>query len=303
MASDTPRPHRRTRRLVRRYLDPRRPWDRRRDAALREHLRDCEPCRDHYRRAVVAHRLMVGGDADTPSGFETRRQMDAVLPAEGPRVTKRPAVVVGVLAGAAAAAALVLTVLPPRADEASGPATSPETLDLRTRGGEEERPAAGLGVSGVDADGAEYEILASDGVRRGDWLRLSYSNDREDLDHLAVTGLQADREPILYAPAPPDETESLSIGTGRTVTLPFEAAVGDDHAVGPLRLVALFTADPLGAAALEAALAGVDAEAPAADLEAALRDTLDLGDEAVVQVLATDVLPARSGQEVPADGP
>ena len=66
-------------RLIARYLDPARSWSGSQDAKMRELLRDDGSARATYDRSVALHRAALGADLDRPSGFESRRMMDAVL--------------------------------------------------------------------------------------------------------------------------------------------------------------------------------------------------------------------------------
>lgn len=296
------RPHRTAQALVQRYLDASRPWTAAAVGELRVHLRDCDPCRDAYRRAVVSHRVMVGSPADMPSGFEQRRMADAVIegalgPASALGSSSPAAALVGWRAalgalGACAAAALVFFFVQPPVDP--GPESDP-TFRARGASGSVERPLAGLGISGVTEAGDEYEAVASDAAIQGDWLRFYYSNEDPRLGHLFVVGLQAGRAPIWYAPMPPEEAESLAIGQGKQIKLPMESRVSARHAAAPLAVVALFTARPLGVdvvgPALDRSVAGLASSA----LEAALRERLGLEAGDVVQVLETRVVP-RSGE-------
>ncbi len=290
------RPHKQAQALIRRYLDPGRPWTAAADGDLRGHLRDCDPCRDAYRRAVVTHRVLVGSPADMPSGFEQRRMADAVIDgALGEAETSRGGALVGWRAalgalGACAAAALIFFTIQP-----SAMPTPEHDSTLRARGGQDHGPLVGLGISGVTEGGDEYEAIASDAAVQGDWLRFYYSNEDPRLTHLFVVGLQSDRDPIWYAPMPPEETESLAITQGKQVKLPMENKVSERHVAAPLAVLALFTSRPLTVAdvgpALDRTLAGL---APS-DLEAAVRTRLGLEETDVVQVLQTRVVP-RAGE-------
>lgn len=186
---------------------------------------------------------------------------------------------------AMATAALVLVVVQPWS-------TQPED-ELRARGTAEERIAEGLvgmGVSGVPSGGgAEYEVIASKRVAAGDYLRFSYSNERNELGHLFVFALQERKTPHWYAPMPPYENRSAVIGHGTGETLPFEIEIGDSHAAGRLRIVAVFSEASLEfdstASRLGPDLFGLADEA----LIEEVRSRLNLSTSAVIQVLETQV--------------
>ncbi len=286
--------------LIAHYLDPRRRWDAASEATLRQLLRDDDAARSAYRQAVTLHRAMVGGDPGTPSGFEQRRMMEAVVEAratDADRARLRWSVAwLAPLMAAAVAAALLFTVPPaPSLDAGDGPDVHDPTL--RARGSNADRgPLVGLGLSGVTEDGGEYEVVASEGVSIADYLRLSYTNERPELHHLFVFGLQAGGGPLWYAPLPPDETQSLPITTGRTIQLPFENKVAARHVTGPVRVVAIFTAEPvtvsLAQERLDAApLAGADLDA----LGELVRQQLGLPESAVVRGVDVNVRPAARG--------
>ena len=272
-------------RLIRRYLDPTRSWSGSQDARMRALLRDDEEARGLYDRSVGLHRAALGGDPSQPSGFESRRMMETVLEhASAPAERESLAPVRGWVT-AMATAALVLVVVQPWS-------TQPED-ELRARGTAEERIAEGLvgmGVSGVPSGGgAEYEVIASKRVAAGDYLRFSYSNERNELGHLFVFALQERKTPHWYAPMPPYENRSAVIGHGTGETLPFEIEIGDSHAAGRLRIVAVFSEASLEfdstASRLGPDLFGLADEA----LIEEVRSRLNLSTSAVIQVLETQV--------------
>ena len=272
-------------RLIRRYLDPARSWSGAQDAKMRELLRDDDSAREIYDRSVALHRAALGGEVEKPSGFESRRMMEAVLErSTAPKAQERTLTVRG-WATALATAALVLLVVKPWAPQ-------PQE-QIQSRGAAEQRMEeglVGLGVSGVPAaGGAEYEVIASKRVEAGDYLRFSYSNERNELGHLFVFALQERKAPHWYAPMPPYENRSAVIGHGTGETLPFEAEIGATHVPGRLRIVAVFSEESLSfettASRLGPDLFGM-AEKELADT---VRARLELSTQAVIQVLETRV--------------
>jgi hypothetical protein len=272
-------------RLVGRYLDPAHSWSDKEDARLRALLRDDDGARAHYDRSVAIHRAALGTDPAQPSGFESRRMMAAVVDAtSAPRTQRSTASVRGWTTALAAAAIAILVIKP----------WAPAPVDsIQSRGAAEERLEAGLvgvGVSGVPArGGVEYEVIASKRVTQGDYLRFSYSNERNELGHLFVFGLQERKAPYWYAPMPPFENRSLAISHATGQTLPFEAEVGADHRRGRLRIISIFSERSLSLDEATAKLGpGLFAMADG-ELSDAVHQRLGLSDRAVVQVLETRV--------------
>ncbi len=278
MASPT---HDQADRLIRTYLDPTKAWTPRKEGALRALLRESDEARQRYDQAVVTHRLLVGADPELPSGFERGRMMQALLPEAAASRARAPwAWALGALAGAALVALLVLR----------GPALLPDD-GLQARGGAEPSAAAYLGLTGVDEGGGEYEVVASQGVRLKDYLRLSVRVKDPALRYLFVLSLQAGEPPIWIAPLP-GEGQSLAVAAGPTRELPFEVAVSAHHTLGAARLVAIFTPAPLSLDEVEAALRAGDLGAlPARDLAPRLRALLHLPPKAVVQPIAMRIIP------------
>jgi hypothetical protein len=272
-------------RLVGRYLDPAHSWSGKEDARLRVLLRDDEVARAFYDRSVAIHRAALGTDTAQPSGFESRRMNQAVVDTAVAPSAQRSTVSVRGWATALATAAIAILVIQPWA---------PAPVDsIQSRGAAEERLEAGLvgvGVSGVPADGGmEYEVIASKRVTQGDYLRFSYSNERNELEHLFVFGLQERKAPHWYAPMPPFENRSLSISHATGQTLPFEAKVGEDHARGRLRIVSIFSERRLSLDEAMAKLGPGLFTLADAELSDAIHQRLGLSTRAVVQVLETRV--------------
>lgn len=292
----TSRAHRRATRATARYLDPRRRWTAAEDRQLRAHLEACGTCRAHHRRALGLHRALTSGDPTQPTGFETARRRDVLLaglgaPAPTPKTWWRPA-----LAPLAAAAAVLLLAV-----GAPAPVTS-ERPELQARGAADARPLTGLGVTGVSEAGDEYEVIASGRADQGDWLRFTYTNERPELRHLFVFGLQAGQPPAWFAPLP-EEGESLSITTGRFLSVGFESRVAARTVPGPLTVIALFTPDPVRLADVAQALGGLRPLTPAA-LEHLLRERLGLPAAAKVHIQRTGVYaPERPSPEEVPDAP
>ena len=251
------------RRLVDRYLDPRRSWSGAQDRELRGHLRDCDACRRHYDRAVTLHRLMVGLAPDRQSPLEVRRATVAAVsphPNPAPRAQSlqwRPVAAFATLALVAAVAAVTTNLAQP---EDGSPARGRGTDEyIGARGaapGRTAEPLVGIGLSGVTEGGREYEVVAEGTAWLSDYLRFFYTCEDRDLRSLFVFGLQEGPVPLWYFPLP-EERRSVAIQAGddaRSVALPYETSLASRHRPGPLRIVALFSERPLELAAVQVAL-------------------------------------------------
>ena len=274
----------RARALARRYFDARLTWTAAHEDEARA-LRAEPTTRAIWGRALIAHRVMVHGDATHATGLETRRRLDLLVP-------RRTAQVPRFLAPLAIAAATLLLALVGT--------TAPPEEDLRARGMGSlalPEPQVGLGVGGITEDDREYEILAAEGVSIADWLRFSYTNERADLTHLFVFGLQPDDGGLRPIAPLPEEHQSVAIHVARFAPLPFETRVAARHQPGRLRLVALFTTRALTLDEVSAAVAAVELELGSrlattlpSILEATLRARLALTASDVVQVLDSEVV-------------
>ncbi|MEC9071715.1 MAG: hypothetical protein VX938_05010 [Myxococcota bacterium] len=273
--------------LVAWYLDPTRSWNQDLDAEMRALVRADDAARALYDQAVVTHRLAVGADPEEQSGFERERMMAAVLDqALGVETSQ------GWLAwltsaptmrwmGTAAAVALVLVVVRPWAP-------SDTHDDLRARGGDAAEVLVGFGISGVDAQGQEYEVVASGQLSMDDHIRVTYTNEDPRLGHLFILGLQENQPLIWYAPLPPEETSSVAIERGKGA-LPFEILVGARHREGPAKVVAIFTAEPVSTQQVERALDSGLATMGPEDLEVEIARRLGCQEGDRVRVLQTRI--------------
>ncbi len=266
--------------LVKRYLDPRCRWTAADEAQAKAIKADPE-ARRVWARAIAIHRAMVGA-TDLPSGIEQRRQLELALP-RGPVAEPRWRQWWVPVASLVVALFIAVPGL-----------MRPEAEWIRARGiaGSGLEPQVGLGVGGVTDDGREYEAIAG-AMHVDDWLRFSYTNERSDLTWLYVFGLQRSG-PIPIAPLP-DEEQSLPIHVGRFVPLDFEARLGARHQLGPVRIVALFTATPMTTAQVDALVLDPSlVTALPSELEARLRADLSLPPEAVVRILDSHVRPGSA---------
>jgi hypothetical protein len=107
-------------------------------------------------------------------------------------------------------------------------------------------PVAGLGLSGVDSEGREYEVVEGDGLCLADALRFYVRSRKKELSHYFLFGLQQGTGPIWYFPSP-EEGESLRLsgGTDGPVMVPWEIEVGRRHRPGRLAVVLMLSERPL----------------------------------------------------------
>jgi hypothetical protein len=285
-------------RLIVRYLAPSKRWSAEHESALRDLIRDDEGARSRYREAVTAHRLMVGADPQFPSGFEQGRMRDAVVSAAAP-APRRTAQSFTAWAGllAAGVAALLLVVLPQEGGPLPVAPAHQADSDLRTRGGESEEASVGLGLSGVPRarPTEEYEIVSSDGVHLGDFLRLYTTHIFEESTHLFAFVIQPDRSPIWYAPMPPEETQSVPVARGRGLMVAAEYAVDSErYAPGPARAVAIYSTTPISLTKLQTHLDASLVSLAPADAARTLGERLGLTAPSEVVIVPFTVLPSRS---------
>jgi len=284
---------------VARYLDPTRAWTRADDVRLRALTRTSQEAALVYNRRVARHRVMTGGSAAVPSGFEIGRMAGAVAaPAHAAGWTRW---FFWIVPAAAVALALVMALT-------RGPTAPSEYIGARGLPSMGIEPRAGVGVGAVTEDGREYEAIFSHAVHLDDWLRLSFTNERPELRHLFVFALQPERaaaERLVWIAPTPDEGRSLDIAVARFHPLPFEVRLASRHVVGRVAYVALFTEAPLTVDTVRAALdpsldPSMTATLPSA-LEPLLRARLPLSPRDVVQVLETHVVTGSAASEL--DGP
>jgi len=250
--------HERTRELMERRLD-RGGISAPEAAELREHLAACEQCRVAYDHRVEMVRAMTGVTPGEPAGFESRALMDETF-ARLDAVEAAPAVSRGWLpslrlAGATALVAVVVLagwlnrerLFPPQGQRAS--------QVLLSRGGENPLPDVGLGVSGVDAEGREYEIVESRGVCLHDALRFYVTSRTDEYRYYFLFGLRPDGEIHWYFPSR-EEQKSFSFPETKTVAhkVPYEIELWKKHGQGGHVVVGLFSKDPLELSRVERAV-------------------------------------------------
>lgn len=302
--------------LIARYLDPRKGWGPKLDDELRALLRGSVACAAEYDRAVTLHRLMVGADPLLPSGFERGRMMAALLleptPSPAPMLSQvlarwmRPAMIA---CGAALALALVVVVARP----AGQGLTLPDDVYVGQRGGELYGLTVGVGVGGVTADGREYEAMAGDSaLYLDDYVRVTTTRVVDTHRWVLVVGLQDGRDPIWYEPDPEHgTTQSVAAEEGKMIPLggsadPFEVKLFGRHVVGPLQVVAVFSAEPIEVARMAEILRKIRELPPEAafafgfgpDLGTMVEESLELARPPIIRILSLEV---RSGSRTEAN--
>ena len=300
----------RTGALVGRYLDPTSSWTGAQDRELRDLCRDSEACGTAYDRAVTIHRLLVGADPDLPSGFEQQRMMAVLIePSPMPRTIEPnplPRSILGwlrpALLGAAALLVVGAVLTSGQVRRAIFPEERAGDYDFVARGADGFELTVGIGISGVTKGGQEYEAVAVDLAERSglfleEYLRISTTREVDELGHAFVFGMQpSSREPIWYSPNPEEgEHESRPVEMGRAVPLggsenPFEFQLSVRHGTGALRVVAIFTAQPLSVTAVRSA---IDAWPEHVPLEDWLRGMLGLASDGVIRILEVEIAPGK----------
>jgi hypothetical protein len=252
-------------------------------ARLRHHLVDCHECRAAYNRAVAIRRLAAGSRADVPLPGESQMLLNEVL---GRRRATPQRVETSIWrhwqwAAGLVAVALVVLVAAPWESVDTGARTPLD--ELQERGAARSLPGAGLGLSGVDVHGAEYEVVESDGICRADGLRFYVNRREERYRSYFIFGVDEAGSTHWYAPLPKErESYPLPVTLGVPEEVPFEIVLQERHPAGRLVVVALFSDGPLAWEAVAAALP---------KYSAALLDSPEEGAISLARELGPDVLP------------
>jgi len=223
---------------------------------MRAHLQGCDTCRETYdRRADSEAQLLGGAEAGRIADV---RLLEAVL--ADPEIRARrgaerrwwPLFVLAPVAAVAGALLFTVAIPPPAEDD-----------NLRSRGGVSVPGAVGLGVTAVDpSSGLVYDARRPEGVALDHNLRFSYSNPAGPARYLFLFGVDDAHAPYWYYPLP-EEGRSVEIEAGPQVlarVLPYETELVRRHHGGRLRLVALFTPQPISLRSVEAALSAASAQ-------------------------------------------
>ncbi|MBM4352563.1 MAG: hypothetical protein FJ109_02005 [Deltaproteobacteria bacterium] len=214
---------------------------------LREHLGACPRCRQACDRRVVMLRVATGGAVDQPTALESRLLLEETLALLPPRPVRLQEALgrllrTVLLPAAAAATALVLILQAGPVNESAPPAAD---TDTQVRGTAQTLPDAGLGISGIDPEGREFEAVASEGVCVSDALRFYVTSRRSELSHYFLFGVQGGR-PLWYFPSA-EEGASLPLPRGNRIgwMVPYEIELARRHRPEPLLVVLLLSRDPL----------------------------------------------------------
>ena len=203
---------------------------------LRAHLVDCDACRGVYDARARQERMVLGDDAERLANARVLRMVLASPAVHVRPVRERSWWAAFVLAPAAAlAAALVFTTALP--EDHSGPVA---------RGGDAAAIAFGVGVAAVDpATGQVLDARRPEGVALDHRLRFSVRCADPLRARLFLFGVDDALQPFWYYPLP-DEGESIALPLNTALqTLPHETELRPRHHAGRLRVVALFSAQPI----------------------------------------------------------
>lgn len=279
---------------------------------LRE-LSGCRACAQEYRRYQRFEALLCGSTGPTP--FAIERIEELVLgQAIGERRPGQSGLWAIAAAFATAVSALLLYRLPGRSPEQATLASEPPVDRALLRGGEAKQSDVGIRLFRVTEANRVDETQA---LRLDDVVTFSYTNVRPEIRHLALIGIQNEppkREPSVRgtlvehgnqtAQGQPPSATDVAIrwyypGGADAASIPIESdkvdeplgdgfRLGVHHACGWLRVVALFSERPIGAAALQQAARSAGAGAgPEELLSSALRDSDVLEHSLLVHIECT----------------
>ena len=253
-------------------------------AALREQASRSTGAEDPGERIIVAARRLTHGDPRVATGAERRAIFDELMARRGRRASAPRAAAVFGWAGAAVAAAVIVVLLIPWGG------TRPDVVDppehLAVRGGADTLPAAGLGISGVDPAGAEYEVVHGDGLCPEDALRFYITVRDESTPYYALFGVQDLDDPTWYLPAPRDgEAPALPEVPAVAWMVPFEILVDGTHGPGGLSVVCILSEEPIRFAALEAAWRDADGD----DVSARAREAAAVLGDGARRILVDEI--------------
>jgi len=209
-------------------------------------------------RVAEAVRRLIHGDPEVATGAERRILFEEIMERrEGQRTTAPSTFLVFGWAGAVAAASLVALLLIPW--DAPRLTDGDPSEHVAVRGAQDMLPAAGLGISGVDPEGSEYEVIHGEGLCAADALRF-YLTVRDDrTPHYVLFGVQDLDDPMWYLPTPREAAAPVvpEIPT-RVWMIPFEIEVSGTHDAGPVSIVCILSEEPIQFASLEAAWRDAD---------------------------------------------
>ncbi len=222
-------------------------------------------------RIIGAVRRITHGDPDAATGAERRALFEALMSRRGDPPTNRSLWFLG-WAGAAVAAAVAVFLLIPWG--APRPTVDGAAEHVAVRGDSDVLPVAGLGISGVDGTGAEYEVVHGAGLCAEDALRFYLTVRDARTPHFVLFGVQDPDDPTWYLPAPRDaQAPAIPEVPALAWMVPFEIVVDGTHSPGPVSVVCILSEEPIRFTALEAAwrdAVGDEVSSRAADAAASL---------------------------------
>ena len=236
---------------------------------MREQIRESDHAREHYDQRIIAHRTMLGLDADTPSAVEKERLMAATLdlsmasaPAEESVMSwwRSPA-----LSGAVGLAIILVAVAAGGVFDhplgPSGAGVAPEAGTgseyMGTRGGENLDIRGGFGVTGQTRDGERdgYEVVRGDGAYLEDRIVFTYQCSDPSLKYFFLFAIQADARQSdgwtthwYYPLGAEGEMESIPVQCGKDTEraqLEGGTRLGQRHLKGDISVIGIYSAEPL----------------------------------------------------------
>ncbi|MEM7157541.1 MAG: hypothetical protein AAF799_32175 [Myxococcota bacterium] len=211
----------------------------RKRARLHARLREDEAARARYDRAVAALRIFEGDSAFAPSEVDIVGRWLAdewgTAP-EAETVAERSRRPWAALAGALMAALVLLWVSPIRDGDSLQPWWEGRNDGWQARG---QASTGSLGIEVLCATelGSERSLRVRE-CGLADVLGFAYRVEPEVDGHLTLFGVDAEGDPMFYAPTPVDAA-AVDIVPGRWHAAPMSVRLSVNHSAGPLRVYAL----------------------------------------------------------------
>ncbi len=220
-------------------------------------------------RVTTAVRKITHGHADVATGAERRAMFEEVMARrEGRRSRSRPNLRTLGWAGAAAAAALAVFLLVP--PDAPLHTDQEPSEHVAVRGDHDTLPVVGLGISGVDPAGGEYEVVHGEGLCATDAMRFYLTVRDERTPHYVLFGVQELEDPTWYVPMSGDTTApALPEVPARTWMVPFEIEADGTHVPGLVSVVCILSEEPIHFTRLQAAWRDADGDVSSRAAQAA----------------------------------
>ncbi len=219
------------------------------NAALHQHLATCTACAGRWLRLqqILGEHLGMGVERSTPCQRDVlfSQVWDSVKDSAAPANQPAPRLFAQwtlVLRGVLALGLVLALVLVPRFLAPDRTSHAPST----TRGSDGVLPGAALGLSGVDGEGMEHEVVQTGEICRSHALRLYARVRQPELRFVFVFALQdGSTEPTWYFPNE-EEGRSLEVPDFDSPwVFPEEIPLSPNHGPGPLTVVSVFGRRPL----------------------------------------------------------